>query len=282
MKKVIIVLCSFIICYTLQAQTSAQIEQTPVMALGVFHFSFPNLDAVKTAEEDKINVLEDPWQSEIVAIAKAIEEFRPTIIAIELNPVEQSRIDSLFQLYKKGAWELKSNETQQLGFRIARNLDIDRIYCVNDMGLHYDNILNLFADSARLAALEDYFFKSPYRNLILREAGRIENIIDHLLFYNHPDQIRESLSGYLLHPFKYEETPGDFTGVDFESGRWYNRNLRIFRNIQRIERTSDDRILLIVGMEHLNLLNLFFDVSKEFEFVSPLPYLEKAKEFLKF
>jgi hypothetical protein len=82
---------------------------------------------------------------------------------------------------------------------------------------------------------------------------------------------------YLLHPFKYEENPGDFTGVDFETGRWYNRNLRVFRNIQRIPHNSEDRILLIIGREHLNLLNLFFDTSREFELVSPLPYLEKAR-----
>ena len=82
---------------------------------------------------------------------------------------------------------------------------------------------------------------------------------------------------YLLNPFKYEEKPGDFTGADFETGRWFNRNLRIFRNIQRIPHNSEDRILLIIGSDHLNLLNLFFDISKEFEFVSPLPCLENAK-----
>ncbi len=71
-----------------------------------------------------------------------------------------------------------------------------------------------------------------------------------------------------------EEEPGDFFGVDLETGRWYNRNLRIFRNVQRIPKSPDDRILLIVGAEHLNLLNLFFDISKEYEFVSPLPYLK--------
>ncbi|MFP4557823.1 MAG: DUF5694 domain-containing protein, partial [Bacteroidales bacterium] len=90
-------------------------------------------------------------------------------------------------------------------------------------------------------------------------------------------EIKERLSTYLLNPFKYEEKSGDFTGVDFETGRWFNRNLRIFRNIQRLPYSADDRILLIIGREHLNLLNLFLDVSKEFEFVSPLPYLESAR-----
>ncbi len=279
MKKAIFILLSVFICCALQAQTPAQMEQTQVMTLGVFHFSYPNLDVIKTAEEDKISVLDEPWQSEIVSIAKAMEEFRPTIIAIELNPSRQSLIDSLFQLYLAGDWQLTTCETQQLGFRIARNLGIDRIYCVNDMGMAYDHIRKLFADSVRLSALDHYFYNAPYLEIIWRELGKTESIIDDLLFYNHPDQIRESLSIYLLHPFKYEESPGDFIGVDWESGRWYNRNLRIFRNVQRIERTPDDRILMIVGAEHLNLLNLFFDVSLEFEFVSPLPYLEKAKGF---
>lgn len=248
------------------------------MTLGVFHFSFPNLDAVKTAEEDKISVHDEPWQSEIVAISRAIEEFRPTIIAIELNPSRQSRVDSLFQLYQAGKWKLQANETQQLGFRIAHNLGINRIYCVDDMGRHYDKILEIFSDSSRMSAFENYYLASPYRQIMQKQAPGIKSIIDELLFQNHPDQVRHGLESYFLHPFKYEENPGDFTGVDFETGRWFNRNLRIFRNVQRIECTSEDRILLIIGHGHLNLLNIYFDISPEFELVSPLPYLEKAKE----
>ncbi len=280
MKKALITLHLLLLLSWIaaRAQSTFTLETTPVMTLGVFHFSYPNLDAEKTAEEDKITVLDEPWQSEIIAIAKAIEEFRPTIIAVELKPSAQGRLDSLYQLYRSGAWELQTNEVQQLGFRIAANLDIEKLYCIDDMGVHYHHIEALFSDSVRAAALENYYFQSPYREVTRRDTGKIKSIIENLLFYNHPDQIRESLSIYLLHPFKYEETPGDFAGVDFESGRWYNRNLRIFRNIQRIERTPEDRILVIVGQEHLNLLNLFFDVSREFEFVSPLPYLEKALE----
>lgn len=88
---------------------------------------------------------------------------------------------------------------------------------------------------------------------------KVSSIINELNELNEPNQIKERLSIYLLNPFKYEEQPGDFTGgVDFETGRWFNRNLRIFRNIQRIPHSADDRILLIIGREHLNLLNLFF------------------------
>ncbi|MCS3161177.1 DUF5694 domain-containing protein [Bacteroides faecis] len=46
------------------------------------------------------------------------------------------------------------------------------------------------------------------------------------------------MGNYLIGHFKYESDKGDYTGTDFESGRWFNRNLRIFRNIQRTPKIS--------------------------------------------
>ncbi len=278
MKRIFILLSGvFIICSGLFGQTHDTPPKTKIMTLGVFHFAFHNLDAVKTENKDKISVLEEPYQSEIIAISKAIGDYKPTIIAIEATPDKQLKIDSLYSLYKNNIFELGKDEIYQLGFRIGKNLNIPVIFCVNDWGRHYDNIEGLFKDSIRSAKLEEYYLQSP--DSIYRTSGdskKISSIIGELNDLNEPNQIKERLSVYLLNPFKYEEQPGDFTGVDFETGRWFNRNLRIFRNIQRIPHNADDRILLIIGREHLNLLNLFFDVSKEFEFVSPMPYLERA------
>ncbi|MFP4557381.1 MAG: hypothetical protein ACLFNU_10965, partial [Bacteroidales bacterium] len=84
------------------------IKQTRVkiMTLGVFHFAYPNLDAIKTEDKDKISVLDEPYQSEIIAISKAICEYKPTIIAIELTPDEQLKIDSLYSMYKNNQFNL--------------------------------------------------------------------------------------------------------------------------------------------------------------------------------
>ena len=259
-------------------QNSAVAPKTPIMTLGVFHFNYPNLDAVKTEEKDQISVLDEPYKSEIMRICEAILDFRPTIIAIEQTPQYQHRIDSLFDRYSTGNWELGRSEVYQLGFRLGKNLGLEKLYCIDDAGRNYSNLDSIFNDSTRLNNLVSYYFSnqdSVYR--LPKTNTRITSVIDALIDVNNPEQIEESLSGYLLHPFKYEESPGDFTGVDFESGRWFNRNLRILRNIQRIPRGAEDRILLIIGSDHLNLLNLFFDISREFELVSPIPYLIKSK-----
>jgi hypothetical protein len=281
MIKILLLITLLYIHSNVKGQEQDAAPKTEVMTLGVFHFAYPNLDAVKTDEKDQISVLDESYQSEIIAITKAIKEFNPTIIAIEILPQRQPGIDSLYSLYRSYNWELGKNEVYQLGFRLGRKLNISKIYCVDDPGRHYDNLTEIFGDSIRLSSFEQYYFSSPDSAYELpKPKGKVKSIIDALLNGNDPIQIKERLATYLLHPFKYEEKPGDFTGVDFESGRWYNRNLRIFRNIQRIPRTADDKILFIVGSEHLNLLNLFFDVSREFELVSPLPYLNKARDLL--
>lgn len=278
MKKLLTLICGILLANMVSGQGPTPPPPIKVMPLGVFHFAYPNLDVVKTKEKDQISVLDEPFQSEIIAVSKAIEAFNPSIIAIEVTPDEQPVIDSLFSSYQEGKFTLKKNEIYQLAFRIGKNLNHSKVYCVNDWGKHYSDIEAMYTDSARAAKFEYYYYHSPdsvYE--IPSSAQKVSSIIDKLYALNNPVYLKQRLSQYLMTPFKYEEEEGDFSGVDFETGRWFNRNLRIFRNIQRLPHNSSDKILLIMGADHLNLLNLFFDVSKEFELVSPLPYLKSAK-----
>ncbi len=274
MKKLLLLLQIVFTFNNLFGQNEA-LPKAEIMTLGVFHFAYPNLDVVKTREENKISVLDEPYRSEIKAIAYAICEYKPTIIAVEVDPDKQNKIDSLYKLYNEGKFDLKKGEEYQLGFRIGKSLDIPKIYCINDWGRYYKDTEEIFEDSIRLAKFEKYYYSNMNESV---EAPKVTSIMDELYSLNNPEVIKKRLSVYLQVPFKYEENEGDFTGVDFETGRWFSRNLRIFRNIQRIPVNENDRILLIIGREHLNLLNWYFDVSEEFELVSPLPYIEKAKK----
>lgn len=285
MKRITLIVAYFLITGSLSCQILPQpVQQTPVMTLGVFHFAYPNLDVIQTSEEDQLSVLDEPYQSEIIAITRALEEFKPTKIAIEWWPDRQQVVDSLYNLYRNGEFELGKSEAYQIGFRLANSLNHERVFCVDDPGRHYENILDIFNDSIRLKAFEEYYLgrhEAIYAQYGLTiPTGKISGIIDELINSNQPERNVDRLAVYLLHPFSYEEVPGDFTGVDFESGRWFNRNLRIFRNVQQLQESDNERVLLIIGAEHLNLLNYFFEVSKEFDLVSPLPYLEKARSLI--
>ncbi|WP_221405674.1 DUF5694 domain-containing protein [Dysgonomonas massiliensis] len=273
MKKIfIIVALSFFVFPMLAKQDSI-----PILTLGVFHFAFPNLDRQQIADNDQIDVLEPQYQQEIIQLVEQLANFQPTIIVIERQHKAQNKVDSLYKKYLKGEYELKRDEEQQIGFRLAKRMGIDKLYCVDEWGSHYDKIDKLFdnENSYEYIQFEKSFSQHPdstmrfYSDNILKHSG----IIAELVKLNEKDNIKKDMGNYLIGHFKYESHPYDYTGVDFETGRWFNRNLRIFRNIQRIKIKSSDRILVIYGSGHLNILNYLFECSPEYHLEDTNKYL---------
>jgi hypothetical protein len=269
------------VCSILPAQVKTLPEKAEVMTLGVFHFSFPNLDVKKIEKKDQIDIYEKKYQGEIVKIVKALKEFKPTRIVIERTPAYQKKADSLYEAYRQGKHSLARDETEQLGFRLAKEMNIKKLECVDTWGRNYESLAYLFSDtSARAKAFDHYYFNNP--DSIYESKGTGLNfsngrgLIDNLKYLNNRKRIKESLGSYLTGHFKYEEKEGDYTGCDFETGRWFSRNLRILRNIQRFNQGPSDRIVVIYGCGHLNLLNYFFESSPEYKLVSPEAYLTKA------
>ena len=277
--RLIIVLVISFTCIS-YSQTKIQPHKTKVMTLGVFHFDYPNLDVKKTSDKDKIDVLAPEYQEEIKRIAAALEEFKPTQIFVEAGAQKQKKIDSLYNTYKEGKYNRGRNEVEQLGFRLAKQLNLNEVNCIDTWGKLYESLNYLLSDtSSRAKAFEKYYFNNPdtvYSAAEKSNSADSKNIISDLIKINYPQRIKESLGSYLIGHFKYEEKEGDYTGADFEAGRWFDRNLRIFRNVQRHITKDTDRILVIFGAGHMNVLNYLFECSPEFELVSPEPYLRKA------
>lgn len=265
----------FFVALALDAR--AQLKKTEVMTLGSFHFNFPNLDVKQTSKDDQIDVLTASYQAEIERIVEKVKKFKPTIIAIERSPDMQSKIDSLFSLYVAGNYSLRRGEDQQIGFRLAKYLGLKTLYCIDEWG-QFNAKLNAVVfgtDSVESKKFEDYFNTNPDsgKRSISTPIFKTEGILAALRQANDENNVKKSLGNYLIGMFKYESQPNDFMGADFETGRWFNRNLRIFRNIQRIPTGPEDRILLIIGADHLNLLNYFFECSPEYQLVKTNDYL---------
>ena len=256
----------------------AQAPQTEVLSLGTFHFEFYNLDIEKTAKEDQIDVLDPKYQEEIEDIVSRLVGFKPTIIAIEAGTGSQAKYDSLYRAYLDGRHELRRDEREQIGFRVAKQAGLETLHCVNDWGRGYADIDELMNGSDTMARQKfiDYFYHSPDSHLIHHgeQVFKTKGILEQLRLSNDEENIKKDLGNYLISVFKYETEDNPQFGVDFTSGWWFNRNLRIFRNIQRINPTPEDRILVIFGSGHLNILNPLFDASPEFMLVPAKDYLE--------
>jgi hypothetical protein len=259
--------------------TNAQDNQKiKVLTLGTFHFAFPNLDVIKTDDKDIIDVLKPEYQKEIESIVKMIAVFEPTIIAIEVDPNKQEKIDSVYMAYLSGTHKLKRSEHEQIGFRLAKQFNLQTLYCTNDWGELPEEINNVVYGNDTISQQDfmNFFYNNNDSSKIYDPENKFksESILEHLKMVNSKDHLKMDLGNYMINIFKYETNDNEFFGVDFTTGWWFNRNLRIFRNIQKITAKPDDRILVIYGSSHMNLLNIFFEASPEYELENINNYLE--------
>ncbi|MEL4457333.1 DUF5694 domain-containing protein [Lutimonas vermicola] len=272
MKRYIIVIL------LLHSYSILKAQEVEVLTLGTFHFAFHNRDVQKTDKKDQIDVLKPEYQNEIETIVSMIARFEPTIIAIEIDPDKQSKIDSLYKAYLTGKHMLERSETEQIGFRLAKQFRLKTLYCVNDWGKLPDEIQQVVYGNDTIAKQKfmNFFYNNPDSLLIYEDDNlfKSEGILAELRNRNSEEFLKHDLGNYLISIFKYETDDNEFFGVDFTTGWWYNRNLRIFRNIQKIPTKPNDKILVIYGSGHMNMLNTLFEVSPEYRLVRANDYLK--------
>ncbi len=107
-------------------------NKAEVLVLGTFHFAFRDLDIIKTDESNKIDILSPERQAELVDVIERLIKFNPTKIAIEQRSWSQPIIDSLYKKYLSDSLGLPVGEMYQLGFRMAKMLNHNQIYCIDE------------------------------------------------------------------------------------------------------------------------------------------------------
>lgn len=242
-------------------------EKAKVLVVGTFHMDYPGLDAFKTSEEDKIDVLVEPKKSEVTELVEYIKKFKPNKIAIEA--FDSWNATEKLKKYKNGDHRDKRDERFQLAIRIANELQLDTIYAI-DSGSMTDDLEKI--DSSYTKALfKDFDFQSEdvynqyYKNWYEAEDKIIPkvNLLDYFKHINSKESHQYGYGAYLIGDFKLD----NLQGADVISSWWYNRNLRIFRKLQLITESLNDRILLIFGNGHAAVLRQFLEASPEYEFV---------------
>src|SRR5215218_6554154 len=94
--------------------------RSPIMILGLYHMANPGLDAVNVAADD---VLLPRRQKEIQDLVNRLARFRPTKIAVEA-PYRSTAVPDRYKQYVAGTYALSRNETEQIGFRLAKQLSL--------------------------------------------------------------------------------------------------------------------------------------------------------------
>ena len=242
-------------------------EKTQVLVVGTFHFHYPGLDAHQIDDKDKINVLEEPKKSEVTELVEYIKKFKPTKIAIEAKPSWNAT--EKLKKYKQGEFREERDERYQLGMRIANDLGIDTLYAIDAKTMAEDIMQRDSVYTNNLWADFDFESDDPYEAHIQkwRESNDkliLEtNLLDYFKYLNSKEYHQYDYGTYLVGDFKLDNE----RGADILSYWWYNRNARIFRKLQTITESPQDRILVIFGNGHVSVLRQLIESSPEFEFV---------------
>lgn len=97
-------------------------DPVEVVVPGTVHFkNVPEFYDIKSIEK----------QQEIKVLVDKLAEFRPDKIALEFERKDSSYVDSLYSAYKESNHELTVNERQQIGFRLAKRLNHQKVHGID-------------------------------------------------------------------------------------------------------------------------------------------------------
>ncbi len=243
--------------------------KTKILVVGSFHFDYPNLDAHKTEKGDQVDVLSPKTSREVTELINYIKKFKPTKIAIEAWP--NWNANQKLKEYKEGKHTNQRDERYQIAMRTAQELGLNELYSI-DANSVIDNLSEKFGKkdsmyfknlSADYDFLSDDSISKQYNDFYKSsEPKNFNSLLNLFKYMNSKEYHQYEYGAYLTGDFKLRE----HDGADMLALYWYNRNLRMFRNIQNIPHNSEDRILVVVGNGHASVLRQLFTSSPEFDY----------------
>ena len=248
-----------------------------MVILGTYHMANPGLDRAKSQVDD---VLQPKRQKEIVELVRLLNSFKPTKIAVECSPKNEAKIETAYQKYLKGEAELERGEEQQIGFRLAKNARLEKIFCVDWNDYPPGDFSNYDYDEfaqkdAELKSLLDKHTQELQASVTARDKiFKNLSVPEQLIYMNQPANLDASHQGYF--DFVRIGRGSQYVGANYLS-HWYGRNMKIFANLIRITDSPADRVLVIYGAGHAKLLNQFAKESGYYKVESPLTYLKNKK-----
>ncbi|NAS30678.1 hypothetical protein GTQ40_06820 [Flavobacteriaceae bacterium R38] len=238
------------------------------LVLGTFHFDMAT-DGSDVKEGKKMDVLSKENKIHLDTIIRRLKKFNPTKIAIEWTSKMQVKRDSQYLEYKAGNFDLPRNETFQIGFRLAKELGHEKLYCIDNRPVMPEAIgeiedIDKFADS--LGQSEAFHRYDQENRRFINYSSEIQKnyeLLDVIKLYNSEVYTKRSKQLWttgMVNLGVYH----DYAGTDL-TGYWFERNTRIFANAANLVEDEEERILIIYGAAHKWILDELFDNTPEFD-----------------
>lgn len=261
--KRFITLFLFIFSLTVVVAQIKESKRIKIVLLGTMHFSPSSQDSYRN---EAFNVAGSEQQKQIQEVVRHLSSFRPDQICIEVPASKQPRIDSTYTAFLKGAYKLGKNEIDQLAYQTAKQLNLERLTCVNYAGRFETDLMNKFASEKNQTAILNNL--DVYVKAFLTELTEKQNtfaLSDYLIYLNSKTALNKNLAIYTNYYIRIGQDQ-DYVGTDVVAD-WYTTNLHIYTNILRQVKPGDKAILVLFGQGHIPILKHLFDSNPAYEVV---------------
>ena len=245
MRKILLVVGALAISMASWAQSDAHPE---ILVFGTYHMSNPGRDVYNMQADD---VQSPKRQQEIAQLIEVLKKFHPTKIALEAD-VGSARVEREYSDYVAGKYTLTPNETNQIAYRLARELGHHAVYPVDEEGdFPWQRLVNY---AKGIGQKDKFDAMAASMGALVKEQGeflRSHTVLETLEYMNSDSRVARDVAFY--YAFVPYGEPGDYAGPDLLAA-WYQRNIRIYHNIVKLVEPPNDRILVIYGAGHLGWL----------------------------
>jgi len=219
-------------------------------------------------EHDKEN------QKQVHAIAEVLQTFKPTVIIVETPPSFDEKLQAEYQAYLDNPNMFFKNPTEieLLAYELGRLSGTQRIYGI-DHRMGYNYRIGRQIENAIDSVWHNSYDKDPlsfYPEVNVNEEEL--DLLGKLQLANH-DSYLDFLITVNADILTHAGTENNFEGAD-EAAKYYQRNLRMYSNLNRLDLKAGDRVFILMGASHTAFFRDFMSRSPKYKMVNTFEYLK--------
>ncbi|MEL7162311.1 MAG: DUF5694 domain-containing protein [Bacteroidota bacterium] len=249
------------------ADNTSTDPRIPVLNLGVFH-----MGATSDANSTEYDESAEENVRQIAAVCEQLATFRPTVICLETTPKNQEFLSKAYADYLADPTKdtpYADSEIQLLGFAAGQLAGAERVFAIDHrMSYNYD-----LSELAERVNATEYFRVLERLQSQFEDYEPAETLGKTLAQLNTPAAY-DFLIAINADMLTFANSPEGFEGAD-EAAKFYQRNLRMFANINKLPLTEEDRVLIISGATHAAFFDEFLRRSTRYRSVRVTDYLPK-------
>jgi len=250
-------------------ESNRNIEKIKVLNFGAFH-----MGSTTDAHTTEFDQHKKENQLRLHEIVKKIALFKPTVIVLEKLPENNEKLQAQYKKYIKNPNMSFKNpsEVELLAFELGRLSKTERIYGI-DHKMSYNYMIAKDIENSIDSSFINNFYMNPMQ--FYPEVDIDEDTLDLLdkLKLTNEEKYLDFLMTVNADIITHVGTEKGFEGAD-ESAKYYQRNLRMYSNLNRIKLNKDDRVFILLGASHTAFFRDFINRSPKYEMVNTFDYLK--------